>query len=99
MYEGPKADRASNLEWDKGEGLENLVTWGIDPLKHYIDSMERELDAQGCNGPETTFTVILNEMKCKVEDMEETLYRFREEFRTKEGKAPEQVPVSEDSRA
>ena len=40
MYKGPKADRASQIEWDRGEGLEILVCWGIDPLKHYIDSLE-----------------------------------------------------------
>ena len=72
-----------NAEWNNGIGIEELKTWGIDPLQEFL-SMFDEYFVQGAGpkgGDEPFGNFLYYQMKNILLDMESTVYRFMDEAR------------------
>ena len=62
------------------DGLEEIVTWGILPLKELVSIMDEELEVvkdEPLNHERLLF--LMYELRNKLEDVEKTLYRFEDE--------------------
>ena len=94
MYKGI---RLSDYKWEGGSNFEQLVTWGILPAMGFVDTLDNIADngnySENCATP-----LVINELKCKLEDIKATIYRFMAEMREEE-KAPESAQPSTDSEA
>jgi hypothetical protein len=70
----------SELHWEGPQSLEELNTWGLDPLKEFIEIFD-ETYGQNIYGPEDGRAVFLYyQMRGLVEGIEKTLYRFMTEM-------------------
>ena len=69
--------RLNDLRFEKG--LEEVVTWGVEPLKQLVEIMDEELREN--EEPENTgrLTFVMYELRHKLEDLENTLHRFDRE--------------------
>ena len=76
--------RLSELPYDEGDTcLENLIIWGISPMQQLVDIMDETIEDE-MDGPEdataTKMMFIMYELKHKLEDMEEALFRYQKAF-------------------
>ena len=75
MYKG---NRLSDWKWEGGSNLEELVTWGVLPAMSFVDVLDDIADNRDFSD-NSTACYIVNELKCKLEDIKETIYRFIDE--------------------
>jgi len=97
MAAGMDGFRLSQYKWEDGGNLEELITWGITPAIALVDILDRMEDNKNLSDNPVT-CLILNDLKCKLEDIEKTIYRFMDEM-NEEKKAPETAQPSTDSEA
>ena len=93
MAAGMDGFRLSQYKWEDGGTLEELITWGITPAIALVDILDHMEDNKNLSDNPVT-CLILNDLKCKLEDIEKTIYRFMDEM-NEEKKAPE--PATQDS--
>ena len=72
----------SELHWGGPQSLEELDTWGLDPLKEFIEIFDETYgQRQNISEPEDGRAVFLYyQMRGLVEGIEQTLYRFMTEM-------------------
>ena len=75
MAEGLKGTRLSEYKWDGGKNFEELVTWGVLPAKSFVDVLDGFHDFEEFHDNPAT-PLVINELKCKLEDIKATIYRF-----------------------
>jgi hypothetical protein len=79
MAAGLEGFRLSQYKWEGGANLEELVTWGINPVIALVDILDDMEDKDNLSDNHVT-CLILNDLKCKLEDLEQTVYRFIDEM-------------------
>ena len=78
-----------NAEWNNGMGMEDLSTWGTDPLYQFLEMFD-EFFVQGAGPKEGDhpFGVFLYyQMKNILMDMDKVIYRFLDEVPARRAKA------------
>ena len=93
MYKGNRLD---DFKWDGGENFDKLVHWGVCPARSLVGVLDdfcfnTKLEV------ETAYPII-NELQCKLEDLEKTIRRFILEME-EEKEAPEPAQPGTDSEA
>ena len=71
----------NEITWDDGHGLEDLSTWGIEPLGQFIDILY-DMHDEHSDDPEYNRVVwIICEMRDKVRGLKDAVYRIDRERR------------------
>jgi hypothetical protein len=76
--------RLSEFKWEGIGTLEELILWGLDPMKMMLDYMDMVIEDEMEPVKERADAKMLgirNELLDKVNDMEEAMYRFITEAR------------------
>ena len=81
--------RLNDFPYNGDPCLEDLVVWGISPMQQLVNIMDETLDRE-MGGPEDTtatkLTFIMYELKDKLEDLHDAVYRY-EDLRRTNGKS------------
>ncbi len=66
-----------DLNWNGGDNLEELVTWGITPIKELVRILDEEIEEMDNDDPSMNrFIFVMYEMDHKIEELEEVFYRW-----------------------
>lgn len=78
--------RLCEVKFNGGENMEELCIWGTSPMRslvRYIDEIvENEMDEM--EEPETKLIFIVYELLNKLDDLDETIMRFKDEYKEEE---------------
>ncbi len=63
------------IKWDDGLGLEEIVTWGLNPIKELLEILDEHNEDE-----DSRLTFFYYEIRNKLQEIEATLYRMRREI-------------------
>ncbi len=98
MAAGMNGFRLSQYKWEGGKNFEELVTWGITPAIALMDILDGMEDNESLSNNPAVY-LILNDLKCKLEDIEVTIYRFIHEKAEEEKQGKGKIAPQEDEKA
>jgi hypothetical protein len=84
-----------NAKWENGMGLEDLKTWGTDPLYRFLEMFDEYfVQGEGPEGGDHRYGVfIYYQMKNILMDMDTMIYRFWDDANERKKKGPREQDI------
>ena len=77
---GRMRPKLSEIEWDEGRGVQELIAWGTEPVKALVTSIQNEYETDGEMDKNLVLTLSYL-IEDKLNEMDSTIERFVTEMK------------------